>query len=222
MMFGYARADCYPGDTAYTSIVQDIYHDATSDKIQLSGSDQPAGTISRYHLCSILRQHHNYGKNPGQSDTNSEFVGITMEQSACTNALYYPKGYNGISGWQQWAGYYSGNWYNTVSPESDGAQWSYPSIKDVIYALQPVRFDSQYRIDNCVTPNSTGATCRYGWNQSGQGVSYRLDEVLNNCNGASLQGTSWGRVLCPYSGAYLQGTSWGCPLYSGASLQGTS
>ena len=45
-------------------------------------------------------------------------------------------------------------------------------------------------------------------------------------SGASLQGTSWGRVLCPlYSGASLQVTSWGrvlCPLYSGASLQGTS
>ena len=45
-------------------------------------------------------------------------------------------------------------------------------------------------------------------------------------SGASLQGTSWRRVLCPlYSGASLQGTSWRrvlCPLYSGASLQGTS
>ena len=45
-------------------------------------------------------------------------------------------------------------------------------------------------------------------------------------SGASLQGTSWGRVLCPlYSGASLQVTSWGrvlCPLYSGASLQVTS
>ena len=41
-------------------------------------------------------------------------------------------------------------------------------------------------------------------------------------SGASLQGTSWGWVLCPlYSGASLQGTSWG-PLYGGASLQGTS
>ena len=42
----------------------------------------------------------------------------------------------------------------------------------------------------------------------------------------SLQGTSWGRLLCLlYSGASLQGTSWGrllCLLYSGASLQGTS
>ena len=46
-------------------------------------------------------------------------------------------------------------------------------------------------------------------------------------SGASLyKGQVCGWVLCPlYSGASLQGTSWGwvlCPLYSGASLQGTS
>ena len=173
----YAQADCYPGDTTYTAIVQEIYHGVTSDNIKLEGGpDQPSGTINRQQLCIILTNHHNYGKNTaaGQWQTNRQYLGYTsavINLSACTNALTYTQGYYSLSDWQQWAGYHSGDWYGASTRFSDGAQWSNPSYTPgYTYILQPVRFDSQDRIDNCVTRDSTGATCRYGWNQSGFGV----------------------------------------------------
>ena len=162
--------DCYPGDSAYTEIVQQIYRGVTSDSILLTGPDQPK---SRYQLCSTLTNHHNSGKNPGQMETNSEFLGqVTVTQTACAHALIYTQGYNDISGWQQWAGYHSGNWYSSENSRSDTALWSNPSYKPGnVYVLQPVRFDSQYRIENCITRDSTGSTCRHGWFQSGQNVN---------------------------------------------------
>ncbi len=165
---------CYPGDTIYTGIVQDIYHSVTADNIVLSGPNQPRGAITRQQLCSILTNHHNNGIiSPEQSLTNKEFLDeVIVGQSSCANALIYTQGYDSISGWQQWAGYHSGNWYSSNNGvSSDHALWSSPSYKPgKVYVLQPVRFDSQYRIDNCVTVDSTGATCRNGWYQSGQGV----------------------------------------------------
>ena len=173
---GYAQADCYPGDTTYTAIVQEIYHDVTSDNIKLDGGpDQPSGIINRQQLCDILTNHHNYGMNTGQSQTNGQYLGYAsahISSSACTTALTFTQGYNSISGWQQWAGYHSGNWYGNSQQFSDGAEWFNPSYKSgVTYVFQKVRFDSQDRIDNCHTKDKTGATCRYGWNQSGFGVS---------------------------------------------------
>ncbi len=41
---GYVHADCYPGDTAYTSIIQSVYNGVTSGGFQLSGTDQLSGT----------------------------------------------------------------------------------------------------------------------------------------------------------------------------------
>ena len=91
------------------------------------------------------------------------------------NALTYTNGYNSLSGWQAWAGYHSGTWYGTTQMFTDGAQWYNPTSQvgsTHTYAFQKVRFDSQDRIKHCLTPDSTGATCRYGWNQSGTGVRY--------------------------------------------------
>ena len=173
----YAQADCYPGDSTFNAIVQEIYHSVTSDNIKLDGSNQPSGSINRQHLCSILTNHHNYGKNTdaGQWQTNRQYLGyVSVSQSACTNALTYTKGYNSIYGLQQWAGDHSGNWYTKTHKFPDNAEWSDAKYKPgYVYVLQPVRFDSQYRKDHCVTKDSTGATCRYGWNQSGYGVCYQ-------------------------------------------------
>ena len=164
---GYARADCYPGDINYSIIVREVYHSVTSNNIKFNDS-----SVSRQQLCSILTDHHNNGKNQGQSQTNRDYLGyVTVNQSACTKALTHTQGYKNISGWQQWAGNYSGYWYSTTNGgESDPAECFTPSYS-TFYIDQSVRFDSQYRIDHCVTPDSTGATCRHGWNNSGQGVN---------------------------------------------------
>lgn len=192
---GYVQADCYPGDTTYTAIVQQIYHGVTSDRIQLSFHG--SGLMTRRQLCSILTNRHNNGKNPGQSQTNRDYLGLaTISVSQCQNALTYTQGYNSIAGWQQWAGYHSGNWYpNTGTPDSDGAMWFNPYIKPgTTYVVQPVRFDSQYRRDNCRVPDSTGATCRHGWNQSGQGVLYLWgwDPKDSNCSFGGRRGAHVG------------------------------
>lgn len=172
---GYASADCYPGDAAYTNIVQEIYRGVTFDNIVLTFfSSTP---MNRRALCSILVSNHNNGKNPGQNLTNRDYLGVYVTQSNCVNALTYTTGYSSLAGWQAWAGYHSGKWYSKTKIFDDGAQWNYPYVKNdpgQTYAVQPVRFDSQSRKDKCQFIDSTGATCRNGWNQSGQGVISKI------------------------------------------------
>ena len=163
---GYASADCYPGDVRYNKIIQEVYSGVTSDKIVLSYHG--SSPMNRQDLCSILVDNHNYGKNPGQGQTNRNYLGVLITQSACVNALTYTTGYDSLAGWQKWDGYHKGKWYSKTTTFIDGAQWNSPSITNQIYALQSVRFDSQWRQTNC---HHAGATCRYGWNQSGQGVT---------------------------------------------------
>ena len=151
---GYASADCYPGDVAYNKIVQEIYKGVTSDNIVLTYlGDSP---ISRRDLCSILVNNHNYGKNPGQGQTNRNYLGVLITQSACVNALTYTTGYNSLVGWQKWDGDHKGKWYSKTEPSDDDAQWKSPYTTNQVYFVQSVRFDSQWRIDNC---GITGATC---------------------------------------------------------------
>lgn len=133
--------------------------------------------MSRNTLCIILVYRHNNGKNPGQSQTNKDYLGQSIGLYSCVNALTYTNGYSSLAGWQDWAGYHSGNWYATHKIFSDGAMWNQPYYKydpGQTYAVQPVRFDSQERIKDCHRVDMTGATCRYGWNQSGIGVSNHL------------------------------------------------
>ena len=174
---GYALADCYPGDTIYTSIVQEIYKGVTHDNIIVTFHDHGNTPLTRNTLCNILVYRHNNRKNPGQSQTNKDYLGQSIGLYSCVNALTYTNGYSSLAGWQDWAGYHSGNWYATHKIFSDGAMWNQPYYKydpGQTYAVQPVRFDSQERIKDCHRVDMTGATCRYGWNQSGIGVSNHL------------------------------------------------
>ena len=86
---GYVQADCYPGDVAYTKIVQDIYHGVTSDNIRLASYGDGNSAISRHTLCNTLVTHHNYEKShPTQSETNRDFLGnLYISTLRCTNAL---------------------------------------------------------------------------------------------------------------------------------------
>ena len=172
-LVSYVQADCYPGDTAYTQIVQEIYHGVTSDNIKLSAHGP--GGLYRSALCHTLTSQHNIGLNPGQPMSNSNFLGTTIPQYACENALTYTTGYNSLFGWQTWAGHHSGTWYGYTQQFEDNADWHNPITtydSQHTYGFQKVQFNSQDRINNCVTPDMTGATCRFGWNQSGLGVRH--------------------------------------------------
>ena len=143
-VFGCARADCYPGDTNFTGIVQQIYNAVTSDRIVLAGTDQPIGVIDRQQLCEILIDHHNFGTNPGQPQTNGDFLGsATVSLSACVDALTYTQGYNTTVGWEQWAGNHTGHRYSVNGAFFDEALWSAPSyVSGMDFVFQQVRFDS--------------------------------------------------------------------------------
>ena len=176
----YAQADCYPGDSAYTSIVQEIYKGVTMDNIILDHFTTCATpmAIDRQTLCALLVSQHNFGKNSdaGQTQTNKDYLangcGQPIPLSTCVNALTYTQGYSS-SDWEVWAGKHSGYWYQETVNFKDDAEWFSPT-QHQNYALQPVRFDSQDRINGCTTPDMTGATCRYGWNRSGTGVIQKV------------------------------------------------
>jgi len=165
-----ADADCYPGDIQFTAIVQEIYKKVTSDRI--SGLRR-YGTLTRSQLCWMLVRNYNYGKNPGQTHTNNAFLAQKVSHHSCYNALVYTNGYDTSAGWKKWAGTLSGTWWSTDQSFSDGAKWHQPYVKydNRPYAVQKVEFYSQWRKRYCTFVDQTGATCRYGWNQSGKGVS---------------------------------------------------
>ena len=180
-LVSYVQADCYPGDTVYTQIVQEIYHGVTSDKIVLTAHGNTP--MSRSDLCEILVTRHNTGKNPGQKSTNQKFLGTAMTLKKCLKALTYTTGYDSASGWEKWSGCHKGTWYGTTQQFIDPAKWFEPSLKEDdkhTYAVQSVRFDSEDRIENCKKKDMTGATCRYGWNQSAKGVSRMMFPYLDN------------------------------------------
>lgn len=173
---GLAYADCYPGDVQYTAIVQEIYKKVTSDKI--SGLRGYPYSLTRSQLCKLLVSNHNNGYLPrsGQAYANSHFLGQSVSESSCVNALTYTKGYDTQTGWIKWAGYLIGTWWSRDGDKSfsDGARWYRPYLKydsGQTYAVQKVKFYSQWRKAHCTHVDQTGATCQYGWNQSGKGVT---------------------------------------------------
>lgn len=170
-----ARADCYPGDATYSGIVQQIYTGVTHDNIALSFHGNTP--LTRQSLCQVLVNRHNYGRNlvTCQQQTNRQYLqNLYISVPSCVSALTYTRGYNSPAGWNKWDGYHSGIWYGKSQHFIDGALWSSPYTKydsQHTYAVQPVRFDSNDRKTTCTHVDMTGATCRNGWNQSGQGVS---------------------------------------------------
>ena len=172
---GLIYADCYPGDSQYTAIVQEIYKNVTSDRI--NGLRGYSNSLTRSQLCNLLVNNHNNRRlsASGQRYTNQQFLGQLVSVSSCVNALTYTNGYDTNNGWMKWAGYHSGTWWSSYNSQSfsDGARWDQPYSKydpGQTYAVQKVTFDSQWRKDHCTHVDQTGSTCRYGWNQSGEGV----------------------------------------------------
>ena len=172
---GLMYANCYPGDSQYTAIVQEMYKKVTSDEI--TGLRGYPFSLNRSQLCKLLVKNHNRGYLPesGQAYTNEQFLKQSVSESSCVNALTYTKGYDIPNEWEKWAGYLLGTWWSKDEDKSfnDGASFNHPHTKydsGQLYGVQKVEFYSQWRNINCTHVNQTGATCRHRWNQSGKGV----------------------------------------------------
>lgn len=170
---GPLSADRYPGDTTYTSIVQEIYHGVSSDNIILSFNL----TINdRKQLCETLVEQHNNGLPGSASETNSAYINEVISLNSCLNALWYSSGYNDSSGLDAWTGELTGTWYNNNDQSfTDPATWEKPigvSTNDPqndlsngvprVYNFQKVIFGGSDRTDYA----------KYGWNQSHPDIAY--------------------------------------------------
>jgi hypothetical protein len=165
-------SDTYPGDRAYTQIIEDLRDRVSRDRIVMQFW-QGGAVQSRSQVCQLLVQRHNSGSNRGQSQTNSAFLGQSLTGTECTNALIRTRGYSSPAGWTEWAGLHQGTWYGDAQ-FPDSARWLVPrreptrspgsdldrSRQARVYDFQPVEF-----------LNRTGAA-RNGWNQSHPEVSY--------------------------------------------------
>ena len=181
---GLTYADCYPGDSQYTAIVQQLYRNVISDRI--SGLRGYPHSLTRSQLCHLLVNNHNNGYLPrsGQHYTNQHFLGQSVSVSSCVNALTNTRGYDTQSGWIKWAGRHRGKWWSRHGNRvfNDGARWYQPYLKNdpgQTYAVQKVEFLSRSN-NYCTHVDQTGATCRYGWRQSGNGVN---DVAIYPCFG---------------------------------------
>lgn len=114
-------ADRYPSDNAYTTIVQEVYHEVSADTINLNFDS----TIrNRGQLCDKLINQHNNGRPGDAPGTNATFIGETFSRDTCLNALWYSRGYSNSSDLDAWTGTLSGTWYDVSASFNDPATWS--------------------------------------------------------------------------------------------------
>lgn len=166
-------ADVYPGDTAYSKIVQDVYHSVSSDRIRM---DWKTNIRTRPQLCQELVKRHN-NTAPVGGKTNASFLGVEITVNDCLNALYYSKGYKNASGWQAWAGQHQGTWFNQDGQSfHDAATWessvrkrTQPQDNDLDSSRRPRVYDFQKVVFH---DEKRPESAKYGWNQSHPEVAY--------------------------------------------------
>ena len=154
--------------------MQTVYHGVTSDSMVMSTHDG-GSPQTRSAIAQVLVDRHNNGRNSGQSQTNADFLGVTLTTQEVVNAMTFTQGYRSPDGWAQWAGQHSGNWYDQNQQFTDDARWLAP-------IAQPTN-DPQNDTDNNGQPrvydfqkaeflNPAGSVTRTGWNQSHPEVLY--------------------------------------------------
>ena len=165
-------ADIYPGDTTYSAIVQTIYHQISSDNVQLA-YDQSIS--DRTDLCAKLISKHNTATPGVASQTNASFINETITLNTCLNALWYSSGYSSISDLATWAGTLSGTWYDDSGATfNDPAVWNNPinvTTSDPLNDLDSNGNPRIYIFQQVIFSSRTG-DARYGWNQSHSDVAY--------------------------------------------------
>jgi len=162
LITGLVYADQYPGDIAFTNIVQRVYHEVSADSISMSSRPN---IVNRHQLCSNLVDRHNNWIAPGAGQSNADFINLSITQSDCLNALWYSNGYSSSAGWSAWAGLLTGTWYNDNGEEfNDGANWQSP--------ISVTGFDGRtYQLQNVIFEGRTGSA-QFGWNSSHPDVDY--------------------------------------------------
>lgn len=189
-------SDTYPGDAAYTDIVQEIYDGVTSDAIVMADwndnqGNAPGHALGRRHLAQLLVDKHDGHRNADiQRVTNAAFISTTLAVDQLVAAMTYTGSYGSAHEWNRWAGLHRGHWYGDDASEElvDDARW-YEAIRqpsqvegDVdaagnprVYHFQKVEFFRH------VGPPLTGLRRRpamrpeidrTGWNQSHGDVQY--------------------------------------------------
>ena len=167
--------DAYPGDAAFTKIIQDLRADAHNDTMNFPWADRNG--IRKQQLCRELAHQHFDGRNPGLSQTNAAWVscdGLTRGQleTVCFNALATPNGFASAAGWAVWRGTHKGTWYTRDHRFEDEALWATPRREptkvegDQDHADQPRVYDFQ----QVHWPGRSAG--RHGWNQSHPDVPY--------------------------------------------------
>ena len=168
-------ADTYPGDAAFTQIIQDLRAAARNDNMDFPWANRTG--MTREQLCRELTHQHFDGSNNGMPQTNAAWTncaGLTRQQldKACLAALTNPKGFATAVGWQAWHGTHKGTWYTRDNRFNDEARWSAPRREPTkvegdndstdqprVYDFQQVHWPGR----------SVG---QYGWNQSHPEVPY--------------------------------------------------
>ena len=167
-----SMADIYPGDAAYSAIVQDIYLGVSADNIDMQYDNS---IVTRTDLCTILTNQHNNGTPGAASQTNASLINQTISLSDCLNALWYSQGYNSSAGLAAWKGDLSGTWYaENGATFNDPAIWKAPTFVPTGDPLNDLDNNGDPRVyvfQQVIFSARTGAA-KYGWNQSHHEVAY--------------------------------------------------
>lgn len=166
------QTDQYPGDGAYTRIVQRLQRDIQADRIRLPWVDGRVRT--RMDVCDNLVDRHFDGGVGNPVRSNAQFLeceGLTRDalKQACKGALAAGAGFALGDSWRRWSGSHAGRWQQDgQAAGQDNATWDAPvkersrvpgdtnpdgSLRE--YDFQRVRWDN-----------------RSGWNQSHPDVPY--------------------------------------------------
>ncbi len=165
---GINYVDVYPGDTAYNALVQEIYHEVSSDNIDLNFN---SSIQTRTQLCNLLVSRHNGGTNPGQSQTNSAYIGESITVNQCLNALWFSDGYDSNADWNQWTGNHVGTWYDQTNSFTDNANWL-QSVNEAANDPNDTDANGNTRVYNFQQVEFLGANAHFGWNQAHHEVAY--------------------------------------------------
>lgn len=166
------HTDQYPGDDAYTRIVQRLQRDIQADRIRLPWVDGRVRT--RMDVCDNLVDRHFDGGVGNPVRSNAQFLGcegLTRDalKQACKGALAAGAGFASGDNWRRWSGSHAGRWQQDgQAAGQDNATWDAPGKErsrvpgDTNPDGSPREYDFQrVRWDN-----------RSGWNQSHPDVPY--------------------------------------------------
>ncbi len=166
-------ADEYPGDAAYTALIQALRQQVHSDAMDFPWAGRQG--VSREALCRGFVDRHHTAKNPEMTQPNTAWVGYderTPLEDACLSALTETTGYPGPEGWAAWQGTHQGTWYASDAQFQDTAQWGMPErIPSKVDGDFGQEGDLRtYTLQRVHWPGRTVG--RDGWNQSHPEVPY--------------------------------------------------